>query len=172
MRGRSRPVRSPGASAPPSTISSSASRRSWAPPPCGRARPCSGAALDERAREGPIPPHRNPHRLHEAPPLHRVVRHAGTRVIARALRAGAITIVALAILAFGGQSLGRVWQMKREVDGLEREIAALRAETDRLSTTVNQLRSDPDSIERVAREELGFVKPGERVLKLPPSKGQ
>jgi len=93
-------------------------------------------------------------------------------VIARALRAGAITIVALAILAFGGQSLGRVWQMKREVDGLEREIAALRAETDRLSTTVNQLRSDPDSIERVAREELGFVKPGERVLKLPPSKGQ
>ena len=93
-------------------------------------------------------------------------------MIARALRAGAITIVALAILAFGGQSLGRVWQMKREVDGLEREIAALRAETDRLSTTVNQLRSDPDSIERVAREELGFVKPGERVLKLPPSKGQ
>ena len=28
---------------------------------------------------------------------------------------------------------------------------------------------DPDSIEKVAREALGFVKPGERVLKLPPS---
>ena len=88
---------------------------------------------------------------------------------ARALRAGALAVTALAILAFGGQSLGRVWQMRHEVEGLEREIAGLRAETERLSAAVAQLRSDPDSIERVAREELGLVKPGERVLKLPPS---
>jgi cell division protein FtsB len=87
----------------------------------------------------------------------------------RALRAGALVITALAILGFGGQSLGRVWQMRHEVEGLEREIAGLRAETERLSAAVAQLRSDPDSIERVAREELGLVKPGERVLKLPPS---
>ena len=32
-----------------------------------------------------------------------------------------------------------------------------------------RLRSDPESIEKVAREALGLVKPGERVLKLPPS---
>jgi len=93
-------------------------------------------------------------------------------VSARALRAGALTLAALAILAFGGQSLGRLWHMKREVDGLERELASLRAETDRLSAAVGALRSDPESIERIAREELGFVKPGERVYKLPPSGGQ
>ena len=91
---------------------------------------------------------------------------------ARALRAGALTLAALAILGFGGQSLGRLWHMKREVDGLERELANLRAETDRLSAAVGALRSDPESIERIAREELGFVKPGERVYKLPPSGGQ
>ncbi len=89
----------------------------------------------------------------------------------RALYAGLIALVGLAIVGYGGQSLGRVWQMKREVDGLEREIAGLRAETERLSAAVAKLRSDPDSIERVAREELGLVKPGERVLKLPPSTG-
>jgi cell division protein FtsB len=61
--------------------------------------------------------------------------------------------------------------MKREVDGLEREIAGLRAETERLTAQVTRLRSDPDSIEKIAREELGLVKPGERVLKLPPSSG-
>ena len=33
-----------------------------------------------------------------------------------------------------------------------------------------RLRTDPDSIEQIAREELGLVKPGERVLKLPPSR--
>lgn len=90
----------------------------------------------------------------------------------RALRAGALGVIALAILGFGGQSLGRLWTMKREVDGLEREIAVLRAESDRLSASVARLRSDPDSIEQIAREELGLIKPGERVLKLPPSGGQ
>ena len=90
----------------------------------------------------------------------------------RTLRAGALAVAALAILGFGGQSLSRLWQMKHEVDGLEREIATLRAEADRLSAAVARLRSDPQAIEQVAREELGFVKPGERILKLPPSGGQ
>lgn len=90
----------------------------------------------------------------------------------RALRAGLLAIAALAILGFGGQSLARLWHMKHELDGLEREIATLRAETETLSAAVGRLRSDPESIERIAREELGLVKPGERVLKLPPSRGQ
>jgi len=57
-------------------------------------------------------------------------------------------------------------------ESLEREIVTLRAETGRLTATVNRLRTDPDFIEQVAREDLGLVKPGERVLKLPPSPGQ
>jgi cell division protein FtsB len=90
----------------------------------------------------------------------------------RALRAGTLALIALGILGFGGQSLGRLWNMKCEVDGLEREIVALRAETDRVSASVARLRSDPDSIEQIAREELGLIRPGERVLKLPPSGGR
>ena len=90
----------------------------------------------------------------------------------RALRAATLAVIALAILGFGGQSLGRLWNMKREVDGLEREIAALRVETDRVSASVTRLRSDPDSIEQIAREELGLIKPGDRILKLPPSGGR
>jgi cell division protein FtsB len=96
---------------------------------------------------------------------------AGFPVSARGVGAAALALSALAILAFGGQSLTRVWQMKREVEGLEREIARLRTETTELEATVDRLRSDPDSIEKVAREALGLVKPGERVLKLPPSPG-
>jgi cell division protein FtsB len=92
-------------------------------------------------------------------------------VSARAVGVAALALSALAILGFGGQSLTRVWQMKREVEGLEREIARLRAETTELEAAVDRLRSDPDSIEKVAREALGLVKPGERVLKLPPSPG-
>lgn len=89
----------------------------------------------------------------------------------RAFGVTALAVAALAILGYGGQSLARVWHMKREVETLEREIAGLRADTAELSAAVARLRSDPDSIEKVAREQLGLVKPGERVLKLPPSPG-
>ena len=89
----------------------------------------------------------------------------------RALGTTALAVAALAILGYGGQSLARVWQLKREVESLERQIAGLRADTAELSAAVVRLRSDPESIEKVARESLGLVKPGERVLKLPPSPG-
>ena len=89
----------------------------------------------------------------------------------RALWGLAMGVAALLLLGYGGQSLARVWQMKQEVESLEREIGALRTEADRLSTAIDRLRSDPDYIEQVAREALGLVKPGERVLKLPPSPG-
>ena len=89
----------------------------------------------------------------------------------RGLGTAALAVAALGILGYGGQSLARVWQMRLEVETLERQIAALRADTVELSAAVAGLRSDPESIEKVARETLGFVKPGERVLKLPPSPG-
>jgi cell division protein FtsB len=76
---------------------------------------------------------------------------------------------AVLLLLYGGGSLARVWQMKHEVEALERDIAGLRDETQRLSRTIDGLRNNPDEIERLARETLGLVKPGERILKLPPS---
>jgi cell division protein FtsB len=90
----------------------------------------------------------------------------------RALILAVLGAATLLTLTYGGQSLARVWQMKHEVESLEREIVTLRAEAGRLTATVNRLRTDPDFIEQVAREDLGLVKPGERVLKLAPSAGQ
>jgi len=90
----------------------------------------------------------------------------------RALGTTALAVAALTIIVgYGGQSLSRVWRIRGEVEGLEREIAGLRAATTTLEDAVSRLRSDPDAIEKVAREELGFIMPGERVLKLPPSHG-
>jgi len=83
----------------------------------------------------------------------------------------ALAVAALGVLVFGGQSLGRAWRTMRDVESFERDIAVLRAETAALSAAIARLRSDPESIEREARERLGLVKPGERVLKLPPSPG-
>jgi cell division protein FtsB len=79
---------------------------------------------------------------------------------------GAATLVTL---TYGGQSLARVWQMKHEVESLEREISTLRAEAGRLTATVNRLRDPTSSGRSPARISAG--EPGERVLKLQPTPG-
>ena len=83
----------------------------------------------------------------------------------------AVSVLALALVAYGSSGLLRVWQMKREVETLEREIVTLRGETEDLARSVDRLRSDPETIEKIAREEFGLVRPGERVLKFPSTPG-
>ena len=88
----------------------------------------------------------------------------------RGLAAAALGIVATGILVFGGAGAVRVWQLRQEVEALEREIRVLRVEADRLNRTVDRLRDDPALVEQIAREDLGMVRPGEKVLKFPAEK--
>jgi len=88
----------------------------------------------------------------------------------RALAGVAIGIVATGLLVFGGAGAVRVWQLKQEVEALGQEIQVLRAEADRLNRTVDRLREDPALVEQIAREDLGMVRPGEKVLKFPEEK--
>lgn len=89
----------------------------------------------------------------------------------RLLGTAVLAVLAVSFVAYGGQSLTRVWTLKKEVDSLEREVDALRADTARLTAEVDRLRTDPDYIEQIARDKLGLVKPGDQVLKLPPASG-
>jgi len=89
----------------------------------------------------------------------------------RLVRTAVLAGLAISLAAYGGQSLTRVWALKKEVEILEREVGALRSDTARLTAEVDRLRTDPEYIEQIAREKLGLVKPGERVYKLPPASG-
>jgi cell division protein FtsB len=81
---------------------------------------------------------------------------------------GALAAVSLAL---GGNGMIRVWAMQRELAALEAEIVRLRTQTQTLAQTVERLRNDPLYIEKLAREDLGYVRQGETVLKFPsPSK--
>jgi cell division protein FtsB len=76
-----------------------------------------------------------------------------------------LLVVALAV--YGGHQLLRVRHMRGEIAALERDIVTLRARTDELSRTIERLRHDPAYVEKLAREELGYVRPGETILKFP-----
>ena len=87
--------------------------------------------------------------------------------MSRRLVLAVMAVVMVAGLAIGANGLLKVRQMQRELDVLERDIAQLRARTVELTRTVDRLRNDPAYIEQRAREDLGWVRDGETVLKFP-----
>lgn len=100
------------------------------------------------------------------------LREDGTVTRGRLLLAGAAGLTMTALVVYGGNGLVRVWQMKQGVEVLERELQRLRHENEQLSSTAERLREDPAETEKIAREELGYVKKGEKVLRFPPTSNQ
>ena len=56
--------------------------------------------------------------------------------------------------------------LNEDVKALEARNHALRTENARYLQEIEALRGDPDALERAAREELGFIRPGEVVFNL------
>ncbi len=83
--------------------------------------------------------------------------------------AGALLLVVLAAAVFGENGLLHLRRLRAEVAGLHRDVQALEAENERLTRAIGDLRTNPAAVERIAREELGLVRPGDRVLRFPPA---
>lgn len=86
--------------------------------------------------------------------------------------AGTAVAVLLALLVtwhvIHGQHGLSVWEQKRAEDrALQREIQQLQQENAQMRQQVEQLKSDPEAIEREAREKLHYAKPGEVIYALP-----
>ncbi len=56
---------------------------------------------------------------------------------------------------------------RAENRALQMEVTRLRAEHEELANQVNSLKTDPQTIEKVAREEFKYTKPGEVVYTTP-----
>jgi cell division protein FtsB len=91
--------------------------------------------------------------------------------VSRRLAAAAVVLVVAGGLAvYGGSGVLRVRAMQHEIQQLERELGTLRTQTEKLTATIDKLRHDPAYIEKLAREDLGYVREGETVLKFPATK--
>ncbi|MCY3669113.1 MAG: septum formation initiator family protein [Gemmatimonadetes bacterium] len=78
----------------------------------------------------------------------------------------------VAYIAYGNGLLYKVWEEEKALAELEAQRKQLEAETDSLRRVLKLLESDIDFIEKVAREDLGLVKPGEVVIPLPAEEGE
>ena len=85
----------------------------------------------------------------------------------RVVGVAGLVLLAAGLAVYGGHQVLRVRQMRGEIAAMERDIVTLRVRTEELSRTVERLRNDPSYVEKLAREELGYVRPDETVLKFP-----
>jgi cell division protein FtsB len=98
-----------------------------------------------------------------------VTRKSRPRALALYLSALAV-LLTLSVLDPNG--LRKAIRHEGEAERLERENAALEQRVMRLRRDVKALSGDPAALERAAREELGYVKPGEIVYKLDEAEGR
>jgi cell division protein FtsB len=85
----------------------------------------------------------------------------------RPIVVAALALMLLALAAAAAKSyrdLDRAWDRESELD---REIVSAQTRLEDLEAGLDRLRHDPMTLERLAREELGFVAPGEVVIVLP-----
>ena len=55
-------------------------------------------------------------------------------------------------------------RMRKEIQGLQGQIRREEMASKRLETNIKSLRDDPKTVERMAREKLGYAKTGETVI--------
>jgi cell division protein FtsB len=70
---------------------------------------------------------------------------------------------------FGAHGLVAMRRSQDEAERIQKEIKQINEENSRLEGHVKKLKTDPQSIERIAREEMGLARPGEYIFKLPPN---
>ena len=64
---------------------------------------------------------------------------------------------------FGSSGIVKVSQMNKKLNRLKKDMQFLEKENNRVRKEIHRLKTDSYYIEKIAREELGLVKPGERV---------
>ena len=87
------------------------------------------------------------------------------RAVRWILRGGVLAIAAYYAVWGGEYSVGDLRQLRGELERESVQLAAARAETDSLRTFAQRLERDPATIERVARERFGMIRPGETLVR-------
>ena len=80
---------------------------------------------------------------------------------------GLLTLTVLVLAVFNDKGLLQVRGQSKKLIAVESDVTELDAENKQLTKEIQALRTDPTTIERLAREELKLVKPGEIVLVSP-----
>jgi cell division protein FtsB len=87
-----------------------------------------------------------------------------TRLGAMLLLSGVFLMLMMGLTIWGKYGLLEVWSRQRDLVELAQDIDTIERQNAILSQEIQRLRDDMGYIEKIAREELGLVRPGELVI--------
>ncbi|MGE0155656.1 MAG: septum formation initiator family protein [Geobacter sp.] len=82
--------------------------------------------------------------------------------------AGCLAFI-LFFTVFGERGLLRIYEMRQEKRRIDDKVTELKTENDQLRTEIAALHNDRYYLERIARKDLGLVKPNEIIYQFPPA---
>jgi cell division protein FtsB len=94
--------------------------------------------------------------------LYRIRRRLATAAV------GVVTVWLFVHVMFSANGMVAYKQKRSEIEVLHKEVDALQRENDTHAQQIKALKSDPQAIEKEAREQLHYARPGEVVYVAPP----
>ena len=85
---------------------------------------------------------------------------------------GLLTVSTLVLVVFNDKGVLQVRSQSQRLEKLHQDIQGIEKENSQLGEEIKALRTDPNTIERLAREDLKLVKPGEVVIVSPNEKAK
>ncbi len=80
----------------------------------------------------------------------------------------AASVFFIYVFLFGDRGFLRERQVRREIAALEEEIEVLQWEGEELQAVITELETGGPEVERIGREQIGLIKPGEVSYRLVP----
>ncbi len=101
-------------------------------------------------------------------------RPLATKIYAlrRRIATGVVGVLAASLFVhvmFGANGMVVYKQKRAEYEALQKQLERVQQQNDRYTQQIQGLKSDRESIEKEAREQLGYAKPGEVVYVTPPA---
>ncbi|HEY7351520.1 MAG TPA: septum formation initiator family protein [Terriglobales bacterium] len=90
--------------------------------------------------------------------------------IRRRVATGAVAVIAVWLflhVMFGANGMAVYRSKRAEYQNLQKQISNLRKENDKYSAQIGELKNDPKRIEKEAREEFHYARPGEIIYVAP-----
>jgi cell division protein FtsB len=105
--------------------------------------------------------------------LNRVRAEKKSRTLLRQYLPGLLALLVLVLVVhdiFGTHGFLAMRHAQNEIQKVKSDLERLNKENVQLEQEVKDLKTDPHTIEKIAREELGQAKPGEIIIKIPQSR--
>jgi cell division protein FtsB len=76
-------------------------------------------------------------------------------------------LVMVVTAVFGKKGVMDIHRLRVELARLENDVQKLKQDKAELESEILRLEKDPKAVEKTARQELGLIKPGEKVIVIP-----